>query len=395
MQADAPIDSALGGTRVDADTRLSNVRTNDAHTQKRVRSRATQADDEAPSPKRRPPHAADESAPLQLDAHVATTDQAMLSHAATHAHDECSHAAAAEIAATACATRQWATHDWQYFPAVEARTLLTNRWMKFYDLVRQEPSGGDECVWSGIRGTVYQMNARLETRFESTTALDMLPPLRVDTEIAMRTMLTSLIGADETKKMHLVQLKLLSAEQGVGLQPFHHDVRKKANAKRCISVLFYCTPNRTADMPRKTAEEMDPAFSENPNCLDDREEMRIIRRLCAVKNFVNSPAPPGTAVAFRTTVCHRGVRNKKLQDRVVVYGLFSPTNRPGQGAMQNYPKGMKMTAELMAQADADVVAEEEEEEEESEDVEHHYPLPAEDCANLAESEEDEEWGQLN
>jgi hypothetical protein len=192
--------------------------------------------------------------------------------------------------------------------------------------------------------------------------------------------------------MHLVQLKLLSAEQGVGLQPFHHDVRKKANAKRCISVLFYCTPNRTADMPRKTAEEMDPAFSENPNCLDDREEMRIIRRLCAVKNFVNSPAPPGTAVAFRTTVCHRGVRNKKLQDRVVVYGLFSPTNRPGQGAMQNYPKGMKMTAELMAQADADVVAEEEEEEEESEDVEHHYPLPAED---LAESEEDEEWGQLN
>jgi hypothetical protein len=98
MQADAPIDSALGGTRVDADTRLSNVRTNDAHTQKRVRSRATQADDEAPSPKRRPPHAADESAPLQLDAHVATTDQAMLSHAATHAHDECSHAAAASSA---------------------------------------------------------------------------------------------------------------------------------------------------------------------------------------------------------------------------------------------------------------------------------------------------------
>jgi len=76
----------------------------------------------------------------------------------------------------------------------------------------------------------------------------------------------------------------------------------------------------------------DLSFSSDPAA------MRRVAHLLQREYYSSTPAQPGEAVLFRLSTPHFGVANTMPQgNRVVLFGLLSPSPEPGQDALQVFP----------------------------------------------------------
>lgn len=134
-----------------------------------------------------------------------------------------------------------------------------------------------------------------------------------------------------TSPEFLVDAKLLIAPPGQGLQAVHWDTARTREAHDHFACILFCSngASSTALPTFPTNEAL--SFSH------DREAMRQVTKLLqpTPDNYSSTPAQPGEVIVFRLSTPHYGVANGMRQgNRVVLFGLLSSSDTPGQDAQQ-------------------------------------------------------------
>ena len=197
---------------------------------------------------------------------------------------------------------------------------------------RRGESDVEEDVWTPIRGEVNQMDLRKAVKHVKANANRDL--LVGSTDVMMRSILSSM-NVNE-KSLHLVEMKMLQAPPGLGDQPVHNDIAEYDHASKCHSVLLYATASHSTAVPLLSRDVMRPAFRDGDEVTDEEWTENVA--LCDEKNFTSVRVSPGEVMTFVTTVAHKGVKNRSTTtDRIVIYGLYSPSRALNQGKIQRFP----------------------------------------------------------
>jgi len=220
-------------------------------------------------------------------------------------------------------------NGWQLHPPSVVTAALSYRWYCLYLRARNTAQ-----AWFSLRGNAWQLDASqpLSSLDAEQHRLSLLAP----TIAALRRLLHG--HGIQTSGLRVAALKLLRSEPGQGKQPVHYDVPSYEDAVQCYAVLLYCTETMSTAVPQLDAATMRPAFidGENPTPGQKAEA----ERLCREPNFLSVPVQPGSTLVFSATTPHYGVRNLATVDRLALYALFSPFNKPGQDGTQRFPLGV-------------------------------------------------------
>jgi len=158
--------------------------------------------------------------------------------------------------------------------------------------------------------------------------------LRASSEALARSVLHG-VEVDATV-LQLVDMKLLRAAPGMGLQEVHFDVPEYEKARQCYSVLVYLTPTESTAVPKDPLGELRDTFMEGEQT-PSPSALHKLRR----ENFQTWRVEAGDLLVFNAAVPHFGVANPDQHDRYVLFLHFSPRGLPLHDTEeQRYPNGV-------------------------------------------------------
>lgn len=158
--------------------------------------------------------------------------------------------------------------------------------------------------------------------------------LRSSSEALARSVLHSV--AVNATSLQLVDIKLLRAASGEGLQDIHYDVPEYEKARQCYSVLLYLTATESTAVPKVPLNELRDTFTEG----EKRPSQSALHKLRR-DNFHTWRVEAGDLLAFSAAVPHFGVANPDQHDRYVLFLHFSPRGTPTHDTEdQRYPLGV-------------------------------------------------------
>jgi hypothetical protein len=161
--------------------------------------------------------------------------------------------------------------------------------------------------------------------------------LRSSSEALGRSVLHG-VEVDATS-LQLVDIKLLRAAAGKGLQEVHYDVREYEKAVQCYTVLLYLTPTESTAVPKLPLSELRDTFTEG----EKKPTAAALKKL-QQDNFHTWRVDAGDLLAFNAAVPHFGVANPDPHDRLVLFLHFSPRGTPLHDTEeQRYPHGVPAT----------------------------------------------------
>lgn len=132
--------------------------------------------------------------------------------------------------------------------------------------------------------------------------------------------------------MFVVDTKILTASPGRGDQPIHFDCARGVAAREQYSCILICSNGCFSTALPRFAENEDLSFS------SDRRSMQKVAHLLDESHYDSIPVSAGDIVFFRQSTPHRGVQNTMPQgNRVVLFGMLSPSSEFGQDAQQVFP----------------------------------------------------------
>lgn len=138
------------------------------------------------------------------------------------------------------------------------------------------------------------------------------------------------VGA--TSPEFLVDSKMLIAPPKQGLQAVHWDTARTREAHELFTCILYCSNGaHSTALPTFPTNEV-LSFSH------DRHAMQKVVHLLLPRHYSSTPAQPGEVAVFRLSTPHFGVANTMPQgNRVVLFGLLSPSHKSGQDSQQVFP----------------------------------------------------------
>jgi len=140
------------------------------------------------------------------------------------------------------------------------------------------------------------------------------------------------VGISGVDRLFVVDSKLLIAAPKHGQQPVHFDCARERSAGDRHSFILICSNGcYSTALPRFPANDA-LSFSHT------EEDMQREAHLLHESHYESLPATAGDIILFRQSTPHFGVQNAMPQgNRVVLFGMLSPSNAPGQDAEQVFP----------------------------------------------------------
>ena len=214
-------------------------------------------------------------------------------------------------------------HSLDVYGYARVRSTETSRHVA-WDVMRLCPSHRAKGSTT-ISGKVKQIDLTIQT--DSGAELHALVPRWVE---LIHNTAASLGIAHE--RLHAVDPKLLVAFPGLGHQAVHWDCARDEFSAQKYSFILYCSAGSYSTALPKFPADNDLSFS------SDRAKMQKVAHLLGPDNYESLPVLPGDIVVFRQSTPHFGVANVcKQADRVVLFGMLSPSPESMQDARQVYP----------------------------------------------------------
>jgi hypothetical protein len=189
--------------------------------------------------------------------------------------------------------------------------------------------------WQEKRGGFYQHDTHHS--LDCSHMDELRVRLRASSEALARSALHG-VQVDATS-LQLVDIKLLRAARGHGLQEVHYDVPEYEKARQCYTVLLYLTPTESTAVPKVPLSELRDTFTDGEK-RPPAAALHMLRR----NNFHTRRVEAGDLLVFNAAVPHFGVANPDLHDRYVLFLLFSPRGTPLHDSEdQRYPFGIPAT----------------------------------------------------
>lgn len=140
------------------------------------------------------------------------------------------------------------------------------------------------------------------------------------------------LGIISASELHVVDSKLLIARPGDGQQPVHFDRERHRSSGSIYSCILFCSIGcYSTALPTFPVDES-LSFASSP------AEMQSVAHLLDELHYQSLPVYPGDIVFFRQSTPHFGVQNTMPQgNRVVLFGVLSPSSEPEQDKEQVFP----------------------------------------------------------
>ena len=220
------------------------------------------------------------------------------------------------------------THGWALQPGHRNSRALAAGWLTL-------ATSTELKNWEEKRGGFYQHSTHDSLVCSHLDELRVR--LRASSEALGRSVLHG-VEVDATTQQ-LVDIKLLRAAAGKGLQEVHYDVPEYEKAVQCYTVLLYLTQTESTAVPKLPLSELRDTFTEG----EKKPTAAALKKLQR-NNFHTWRVEAGDLLAFNAAVPHFGVANPDLHDRFVLFLHFSPRGTPLHDTEeQRYPHGVPAT----------------------------------------------------
>jgi hypothetical protein len=219
----------------------------------------------------------------------------------------------------------WLSHQWRLRPCCRRTRATAAAWSAVIN-------SGELKRWQEKRGGYLQHDTHISLVCAAEDGVRVR--LVSGSEQLGRDMLAEL--GEDSSRLKLAGIKLLSMSSGEGEQEVHYDVQDYSLAKRCFTVLIYLTPTLSTAVSPLPLSDLRHTFTEG----QQKPPSSILCKITKDKLYTTR-VEAGDAMIFRCDVPHCALANPDAHTRYVCFMLFSPKGEATPDTEdQRYPHGV-------------------------------------------------------